>query len=68
MYKDVLRAIEGVEIFPVISFVMFGTFFIGMLFYIMKMKKERIDEMSDMPLHDEFSQDTSNTLKHEKSI
>ena len=50
MYKFVLRAIEGIEIFPVISLAIFFTFFVGMTWYVLKMNKSHLDKMENMPL------------------
>ncbi len=68
MYKEVLRTIEGVGIYPVISFVLFGSFFIGMLVYISMMKKDRVDELRNMPLEENpmASVNPSKNLAHEK--
>ncbi|PWJ41008.1 CcoQ/FixQ family Cbb3-type cytochrome c oxidase assembly chaperone [Sediminitomix flava] len=50
MYKDVLRSIEGVDIYPVIGIIIFFTFFLAWLFYVIKMKKESVDSYSMLPL------------------
>jgi len=50
MYKNVLRSIDGIDIFPVIALLIFVVFFIGLLFYVMSMRKGLVDEMSDLPL------------------
>jgi len=51
MYKDVLRAIEGIDIFPVISLILFFSFFIGLIYYVMKTDKEKWDRAAQLPLH-----------------
>jgi ATP/ADP translocase len=56
MYKKVLTAIEGIDIFPVITLIIFFTFFVLWLIYVMKLKKSYVDQMSDMPLLDNVSQ------------
>jgi ATP/ADP translocase len=55
MYKKVLAAIEGIDIYPVITLIIFFTFFVLWLVYVMKLKKSYIDRMSDMPLSDDDS-------------
>ena len=50
MYKDVLRAIEGIDIFPVISLILFFSFFIGLIYYVMKTDKEKWDRAAQLPL------------------
>lgn len=51
--KGHLTSIEGIEIFPVISFIIFFSFFIGLSIYVFKMKKSRVDTLKNIPLEDE---------------
>lgn len=55
MYKEVLRSISDVSIFPVIAFVMFFVFFVLLLVYVLKMDKKEIRHMSSIPLDDNLS-------------
>lgn len=57
MYKEVLRSIDGIEIYPVISFVLLGSFFLGVLVYTFTMKKGEVEDMSSLPFNDEFKED-----------
>ena len=50
MYKEILRSIDNVAIYPVFSFVLFGLFFIGMLVLVFKLDKKYIENMSGMPI------------------
>lgn len=43
-------SIEGIEIFPLISFLLFFTFFVLVLVYVMRQDKKHIQEMSNLPL------------------
>jgi cytochrome c oxidase cbb3-type subunit 4 len=52
MYKDILQNIDHVAIWPVISFVIFFTFFILLLWYVFTADKNFIKEMSQKPLQD----------------
>jgi cytochrome c oxidase cbb3-type subunit IV len=52
MYKDILRNIDNVAIWPLISFVIFFTFFILLLWYVFTADKNFINEMSQKPLQD----------------
>ncbi len=52
MYKEILRNIDNVAIWPLISFVIFFTFFIMLLWYVFTADKEFISEMSKKPLQD----------------
>jgi hypothetical protein len=47
-----METIVGVEIFPLISFIIFFSFFVGLIIYVMRIKKSSIEEISALPLHD----------------
>ena len=65
MYKDVLRSIDGIEIFPVISFVIFGLFFVGLGLYVIGFDKKFIKEISNAPLEDGASEEIRKEFSHE---
>ncbi len=50
MEKEVLRAIEGIDVYPVISLVMFFIFFVIVIIWTLKADKRFIDRMSNLPL------------------
>ncbi|MFD0761987.1 CcoQ/FixQ family Cbb3-type cytochrome c oxidase assembly chaperone [Lutibacter aestuarii] len=50
--KHNLASIDGVEIYPIISLVLFFVVFITMVVFVFKLPKRRIDEVSQMPLLD----------------
>ena len=50
--KHHLDTINGVGIYPVISFVLFFTFFIAMLLWLRKVGRRHIDHMEALPLFD----------------
>jgi cbb3-type cytochrome oxidase subunit 3 len=50
MISKVLSSIAGIEIFPIISFLLFFSFFIGMLVVVLRMNKKHIDKMRNLPL------------------
>lgn len=53
MYGDILRGIAGVEIFPVLSLVIFVAFFTIVLVRVVRMKRSRVEHLSRLPLEDE---------------
>lgn len=55
--KGNLEQIEGVEIYPIISLLIFFIFFAGLFFWVFTAKKAHIIEVSNIPLED----DTINT-------
>ena len=46
MYKNVLQAIDGIEIYPLISFSIFFVFFLGLIVYVALMDKKYVRAMS----------------------
>ncbi len=50
MYKEVLRSIDGVEIFPVISLLVFFAFFVGVVVWSIRLNRQRVSEMARLPL------------------
>lgn len=58
MYKNVLQAIDGIEIYPLISFSIFFLFFMGLLVYVALMDKKYVQAMSSVACEDK-DQDTT---------
>lgn len=56
--KGNLENIDGIEIYPIISLIIFFTFFLGLIFHIFKMKKNYIEEISNIPLDNGESKQT----------
>ncbi len=50
MYKEVLRTMEGVEIFPSISLILFFAFFILLVTYLVRTGKQHWEEAANLPL------------------
>jgi hypothetical protein len=55
MYKEVLRTIKDIDIYPVITVVVFFTFFTIMSLWVLRSQKEDFESQSKMPL-DEVNQ------------
>ena len=55
MYAEILRSIAGIGIYPVISLVVFVTFFTGVLVQVARMERSRVDTLSRLPLDREES-------------
>ena len=52
--KHHLDTIAGVEIYPIISLILFFLVFSTMLFFVFKMPKKNIDELSNLPLDNDI--------------
>jgi len=55
MFKHYFEKIHNVEVWPIISLTIFFVFFVGLILYVLQMKKDYVEEMSDIPLTDEAS-------------
>lgn len=53
MKKDILSSIENIEIYPIISLLIFVIFFVGMFIWVIRVDKKYIDHMKEMPFDDE---------------
>ncbi|MBI1287348.1 MAG: CcoQ/FixQ family Cbb3-type cytochrome c oxidase assembly chaperone [Flavobacteriales bacterium] len=56
--KHHMETIAGIDIYPVLSFIIFFTFFLVVAAYVFKQSKSYFDEVSMLPLED--SQDSTN--------
>jgi cbb3-type cytochrome oxidase subunit 3 len=66
MYKNVLQAIDGIAIYPIISFLIFFVFFVGLTLFVLLSDKKHIAAMSRMPLQNEpTTPNKPNTLPYE---
>lgn len=50
MYKEVLRSMEGIEIYPSISLILFFVFFILLIGYLIRTGKQRWEHAANLPL------------------
>ncbi|OCB78694.1 cbb3-type cytochrome oxidase subunit 3 [Flavobacterium crassostreae] len=50
--KHNMETISGVEIYPILSLLIFFIFFVGLGVWVLSYKKEKIDELSQIPLKD----------------
>jgi cbb3-type cytochrome oxidase subunit 3 len=57
MYKDVLNAIDGAAVFPLISLCIFFLFFVLMIIYVFTRDTKMVNEMALLPLGDDAKQD-----------
>ena len=55
MYKEILRSIENVEIYPIISLLLFVAFFVGMFIWVVRVPKSYVDHMKSLPMDEHES-------------
>jgi cytochrome c oxidase cbb3-type subunit IV len=65
MYKNVLQSIENIQIWPVISFVIFFIFFLCLLLWVFTTDKKFIEKMSTLPIDEENDKSNSSTYNVE---
>jgi len=57
MFKETLNSILNVEVYAMIGFFIFFTFFILVSIQAFLMKKDEVDQISNLPLEDSVSGD-----------
>ncbi len=57
--KHNMETIVGIEIFPLISFIIFFSFFIGLLIYVARLSKPYIDKAGALPLEEDTNSTTT---------
>jgi cytochrome c oxidase cbb3-type subunit IV len=61
MIRNYLQSIEGVEIYPLFSLIVFVLFFIVMLVWMLKIDKNYIKEMEQLPLETDNNRKLNST-------
>ncbi len=51
--KGHMESIDGIEIYPIVSLLIFFIFFAGLFWWVFTAKKEHIKEVSQIPLDNE---------------
>lgn len=51
--KGSLTTIDGIEIYPIISLVVFVAFFVGLFWWVFTADKKYLEEMENHPLNDD---------------
>ena len=50
MFSNYIKDIEGVGIYPIISLLVFFIFFVGMLIWMLRIDKNYVKKMEQLPL------------------
>jgi cytochrome c oxidase cbb3-type subunit IV len=50
MYKDILRSIVGIDVFPVVSLIIFLTVFTAAVVYAIRLDRVRLGALAALPL------------------
>jgi cbb3-type cytochrome oxidase subunit 3 len=60
--KGYVSSIDGIEIYPIISFIIFFVFFLAVTYYVITAKKAYIEELSNIPFEDGEDDNMSNAI------
>ena len=61
---NTLEKIQGVEIYPIISLVIFFSFFAIMTYLVFNLDKGYINDMKNMPLEDDDNDASDNNIQN----
>lgn len=61
MVRDVLQSLEGIELYPIISLIIFVSFFVALIIWMIKVDKKYIKKMKNLPLEKEDDSENNNT-------
>jgi cytochrome c oxidase cbb3-type subunit 4 len=53
--KHTMENISGIEIYPILSLLIFFFFFVGLYFWVFTYNKEKIKQLSNLPFAEETS-------------
>lgn len=53
--KKYAETIDHIDIYPIISLLLFFCFFVGVLWFVKRMRKESVQHMGQLPLEDSTS-------------
>lgn len=64
--KQYAESIAGVNIYPIVSLLIFFLFFVAVLYYVKKMNKTEVNDLRNLPLEDGIREETDQlqNLKH----
>ena len=57
MYKEILLSITGIEVFPVISLILFVIVFTAVIISVARMDRQRADSLAAIPLDERTGAD-----------
>lgn len=59
-----LESIDGVAIFPIVGFIIFFTFFLGLLYYVYHLDKGFVEDMANSPLGNDDEKNDEINVNH----
>lgn len=65
--RSVLENIAGMEIFAIIGILIFFSFFIGLLIWVIRLKANKVDEFSRLPLEQDDEEGVIELLNNDNN-
>lgn len=65
MFSEHLSSIEGIEIYPIISMIIFISLFLFTLVWVFRLDKKYISEMENLPLDSNLENENKSEIKNE---
>ncbi|MCL4551632.1 MAG: cytochrome C oxidase Cbb3 [Bacteroidetes bacterium] len=65
MFSEHLSKIEGIEIYPIISMIIFISLFLFTLVWVFRLDKKYISEMENLPLDSNLENENKSEIKNE---
>ena len=66
--RHYLENIAGIEIYPIISFIIFFLFFIAVTWYVLSLDKKQIDEMASLAIDGEEDENGRTTIENNNIV
>ncbi|MCL4548234.1 MAG: cytochrome C oxidase Cbb3 [Bacteroidetes bacterium] len=65
MFSEHLSKIEGIEIYPIISMIIFISLFLFTLVWVFRLDKKYISKMENLPLDSNLENENKSEIKNE---
>lgn len=62
MYKAILRSLDDITLFPIVAFLIFFIFFVLLFVWVIRMDKNRINYLANMPMDNDGTGTSLNKL------
>ena len=65
--RNVLENIAGLEVYAIIGILIFFSFFVGLLIWVVRLKASKVDEFSRLPLEQDDEEGVIELLNNENN-
>ncbi len=64
MISEVLSSIQNVEVYPIVTMLLFIAAFVGVVIWTFRLRKHEVARLSRLPLDDSLTSDTQGEQTH----